>query len=142
MGQAGEGRSGKAVRAAMTGTSRLVFVYNADVGVVAMLIDAVHKIASPATYPCSLCAVTYGPVAMKRRWRDFLKTLPLPADFYHRQDFHAAYPDSVHWPLPLVGLARAGRLSILLDAGALDAIPDLDTLIAILRERLRDQQVE
>ena len=38
---------------------RLVFVYNANAGLVAGMLDSVHKVVSPATYPCSLCAVTY-----------------------------------------------------------------------------------
>ena len=40
---------------------RLIFVYNADGGRLAGLKDLFHKILSPATYSCSLCAVPYGP---------------------------------------------------------------------------------
>jgi len=48
----------------------LIFDYNAPDGLGAALIDAVHKIVAPESYPCSLCAVTYGAVSMKRRWKD------------------------------------------------------------------------
>ena len=35
----------------------LVFVYNADSGVFNALADAAHKIFSPRTYACNLCAL-------------------------------------------------------------------------------------
>jgi hypothetical protein len=115
---------------------RLVFVYNANAGLVAGLLDSVHKIASPATYPCSLCAVTYGPVAMRRRWRDYLSKLPIHVDFYHRPDFRAAFPAAADWPLPLVAIDRAGSLKLLLGADDLDAMADVGALITALEARL------
>mgnify|MGYP005610769827 FL=1 len=121
---------------------RLVFVYNANAGLVAGVLDSIHKVASPATYPCSLCAVTYGPVAMRRQWRDYLARLPIPVEFYHRPDFRAAFPAAADMQLPLIGLVDGARFLPLLDAAALDAISSVDDLIAQLAERLRSQQVE
>lgn len=122
--------------------TRLVLVYNAEPGIVAALFDTVHKYASPATYRCRLCAVSYGPVAMHRRWRDYLRKLPMPVEFYHRPDFCAAFPAVAHWSLPLIALADAETIVPLLDARALDAVADLDDLVAQLGARLRAQQVE
>ena len=48
---------------------RLIFVYNADGGRLAGLQDMFHKILSPATYSCSLCAVTYGATSMRPEWQ-------------------------------------------------------------------------
>lgn len=118
--------------------ARLVLVYNAEAGIAAGLMDSIHKLVSPATYPCSLCAVTYGPVAMHGRWRDFLRTLPYRAEFYHRPDFRAAFPAAADTPLPLVGLARGGDLEVLLPARELDDLSELDALMAALSRRLRD----
>lgn len=115
---------------------RLVFVYNANAGLVAGVLDSIHKVASPATYPCSLCAVTYGLVAMDRRWRDWLRGLPLPVDFYHRPDFRAAFPDAAGLPLPLVALDHAGSLDVLLGAAELDTMADVGALITALEARL------
>ena len=115
---------------------RLVFVYNANAGLLAGVLDSIHKVASPATYPCSLCAVTYGPLAMDRRWRDWLRSLPMPVDFYHRPDFRAAFPAAADWPLPLVAIDRAGSLEVLLGAAELDGIADVGALIAALDARL------
>ena len=113
----------------------LVFVYNAPDGAGAALFDAVHKIVSPATYPCSLCAVTYGAVAMKREWREGLRALPIPTKFLHREGFARAYP-GLAVPLPAVLLDRGDAPQVLLDAATLNAQPDVTSLIATLEARL------
>ncbi len=38
----------------------LLFVYNADSGLVAGLFDSAHKLLSPSTYQCQLCTLTHG----------------------------------------------------------------------------------
>ena len=117
-------------------TSRLLFVYNADAGVVAGAFDLIHKLVSPATYPCSLCGVTYGTFGMDRRWRAYLDRLPLPAIFHHRPDFRAACPGLAAEPLPLIARDDDGRVTVILDAGALAQLTTLDALIAALDARL------
>lgn len=49
----------------ITTTTTLIFVYNAKSGLISAFGDMVHKIVSPATYPCSLCALTYGAVCAR-----------------------------------------------------------------------------
>ncbi len=117
-------------------SDRLVFVYNANEGLVAGLLDLVHKTVSPATYACSLCGVTYGPLGMKAQWCEWLKSLPFESAFFHRPDFRAAYPYAAGWPLPLVARERDGALAVLLGADELAALPGLDALIAALAARL------
>ncbi len=43
----------------------LVFVYNANSGLLNALLDMGHKVVSPRTYPCSLCALTYGSLGLR-----------------------------------------------------------------------------
>ena len=38
---------------------KLIFVYNAGSGKLNALFDMAHKIVSPTTYECSLCALTH-----------------------------------------------------------------------------------
>ncbi len=111
---------------------RLLFVYNADAGIVAGLFDIAHKLVSPSTYPCSLCAATHGAFAMKAAWRDYLATLPEPAAFFHRPDFRAAYPALAGEALPLIARDDAGRVDVLLDAAALARLTTVPMLIAAL----------
>ncbi|WP_420641109.1 hypothetical protein [Candidatus Leptofilum sp.] len=70
--------------------NKLVFVYNADSGVINFILDAAHKIFSPSTYPCNLCALTYTPTGLPR-WRRFVKSLPLPAEFLHKDELAEQY---------------------------------------------------
>lgn len=116
---------------------RLVFVYNADAGVVAGLLDLVHKTVSPATYPCSLCGVTYGPLGMKPVWRAWLEALPTASVFFHRPDFRAAFPSAAAWPLPLVALDGGSGLRLLLSADDLTRLPTVDGLIEAIERRLQ-----
>ena len=72
------------------------------------LADALHKAISPATYPCSLCAVTYGAVSMRGAWRSFLESLPNARRFYHRDDFAADFP-GFEVALPAILTHRQGE---------------------------------
>ena len=110
----------------------LVFVYNAADGVFAAIGDAVHKAVSPDTYPCSLCAITYGAVRMRPEWRACLKSLPYPTRFLHRGEFARAYP-GVEVTLPAI-LLDGGQDDprILVDAGTLNGIGDVEALIRTL----------
>ena len=116
---------------------RLLFVYNADGGPLASLRDAFHKILSPGTYPCSLCAITYGAAAMQPQWRPLIRALPVPVAFLHRDEFGRAYPQWAHHPLPAAfAVDAAGGLTPFIEAPEMDAA-DLNGLMALVGQRLR-----
>ena len=116
--------------------TELLIVYNADAGVFAMLADAVHKVVSPATYPCSLCAITYGPVAMRGAWRSFLESLPNAVRFYHRDDFAVAFP-GVAVELPAILIADAdGAPATLVSARELERVEGVQALIDLVWAKL------
>ena len=66
---------------------KLIFVYNANSGVVNTWLDMAHKIVSQATYACDLCGLTHGSFSEKRRWKKFRDTNPIPMEFYHKDEF-------------------------------------------------------
>lgn len=117
-------------------TKRLVFVYNANAGLLAGALDSIHKTLSPGTYACNLCALTYGSLNMRPLWRRWLQSIPVEADFYHRPDFRLAFPEFANEPLPLVGIVSNGDLSVLLSNDALSQVQTLDGLIAELQSKL------
>lgn len=121
----------------MTSTDpRLILVYNADSGVLNALKDAVWKVARPSTYPCSLCALTYGWVAMHGRWRRFLDSLPHAKQFLHKDEFAQTFPG---FAVPLPVILVAGRdmpPQVAVSAAELDALPDLESLIALVSARV------
>lgn len=106
---------------------KLVFVYNANSGAWNALFDAAHKLVSPSTYACSLCALTYGAVAKKRAWANFLRSLPHDVRFAYRDQMPGVRP-----PV-LLEETRDGR-RVLLDHEAIDRCASLDALIARVRE--------
>lgn len=120
---------------------RLLLVYNADRGIINALKDAVWKMTSPATYPCSLCAITYGAVSMRAEWRRFLKGLPLEVAFHHKDDFALAYPDH-GIALPVIAIDdRQSPLRVLIPNTELDAMRDTSALMGRVIERLADERL-
>jgi hypothetical protein len=114
---------------------KLIFVYNANAGIIAAIIDSIHKTVSPATYPCSLCAITYGAVRMDPKWKAWLKAQAFESIFYHRPDFRAAYPNVIV-DLPGVLVDDGGALTPLIKADEFADVPTVDGLIALLESRL------
>ena len=78
---------------------KILFVYNADSGLLNSLKDTIHKAVSPETYACNLCRVTYGVTSMQDEWKEFIAELPHDVSFMHRDEFVGTYPGvSVHLP--------------------------------------------
>ncbi|HEX8352846.1 MAG TPA: hypothetical protein VF611_08105 [Pyrinomonadaceae bacterium] len=105
----------------------LVFVYNADSGVFNALADVAHKIFSPGTYACNLCALTHTAVGMRGEWRQFLDRLGRPLEFLHADELGARYGVS-GVPLPAVFRKEGERLEVLAGADAVNACRTLGDL--------------
>lgn len=113
----------------------LVFVYNADSGVFNRLSDIAHKILSPETYACNLCALTHTSFGMRREWRNFIETLNLPVEFLHADQLKSRYGKSNH-ALPIVYKKTGEHLEILLDAASINRCRDAGELKELLLDRI------
>ena len=69
----------------------LIFVYNADSGMLNLVKDIAHKLLSPATYPCSLCDLTYSAFGERKSWVRFRKALPVSQQYLHIDEFVSQY---------------------------------------------------
>ncbi len=117
-------------------SQRLLFVYNADGGRLAGLKDMFHKILSPGTYPCSLCAVTYGATSMQPEWRAFIQKLPVPVEFLHRDEFVRDFPQWQAHRLPAAfAVLESGELQPFIEAEEMDSA-DLNGLMELVRSRV------
>lgn len=116
----------------MSAASGLLFVYNADGGLFNTLSDIGHKLFSPATYPCRLCAITHGYLKERAGWRTFVDSLGVPCVFLHRDQFRRRFP-GVDVRLPAVFRLVGGQPRPCLDAADLDACADMDGLTALVR---------
>ncbi len=65
----------------------LMFVYNADSGMFNTLSDMAHKVFSPRTYSCNLCALTHSTFSMRDEWKEFIESLGVELEFLHRDEF-------------------------------------------------------
>jgi hypothetical protein len=113
----------------------LIFVYNADSGILNLLKDAAHKMLKPETYPCSLCALTYGAVSEKRKWRDFRNNDGRNMCFLHKDEFEAEFEERYEYPVVLEKnslVGEAGMLSVIIDREKLNEIQNVDKLIRLL----------
>ncbi len=114
----------------------LVFVYNADSGFVSAIFDSAHKLLSPSTYDCQLCALTHGLAGPREQWSAFLKTLSVPIEFLHRDEFRRRFPQfASSTALPAIFRHRDNALTPLLDGTALRGMSNLDALIEFVRVR-------
>jgi hypothetical protein len=110
----------------------LILVYNADSGVFNALADAVHKVWSPGTYNCQLCALTYGAVAMRDEWAQFLHGLGIPVRFLHRDEIQRKFPN-LKIELPAILLNEGMRVEVLLSAARINQCSTLNELKETLR---------
>ena len=114
----------------------LVFVYNADSGVFNTLADAAHKIFSPRTYACNLCALTHTAVRMRGEWKRFLEGLGRPLEFLHADELATRY-GLKDVPLPAVFTKDGAGLKVLAGADSVNACRTLDELKRLVLEGLK-----
>ena len=107
--------------------SKLVFVYNADSGVFNLLTDVAHKIFSPQTYSCNLCAVTHSNFGMKKEWKDYLESLKTPLEFLHADEFKNKYQvEKVG--LPAIFKEENGNLTLMVNAVTINECKSIDDI--------------
>jgi len=114
---------------------KLIFVYNADSDLPSSLIDMVHKIVKPSTYQCNLCMITYGPLSMKKEWRDFIDSLEIETEFLHRDEFQKKYK-SQEKKLPAVFIEKNKKVELLITAKEINNCKSIRDLKELVREKL------
>lgn len=115
---------------------KIIFVYNAEEGFFNGLLDTLHKIISPRTYPCKLCAITYGNFSMYPEWKQFLESLHIEKEFYHRRDFYTKFPEWQTLKLPAV-LYQDEKMEILISDDDFNSINSIDDLKKMIDNGLR-----
>jgi hypothetical protein len=112
-------------------TTSLIFVYNSDSGPVSGLLDIGHKILSPSTYQCTLCTLTHDTFAEKEAWREFRKSIGMPMEFLHRDEFEKKY--DLRFDYPII-LRKTDTIEVLMKKEEIDTIEEIDELIAAVKQ--------
>ncbi len=113
---------------------KLIFVYNADSGVMNGMFDFFHKIMNPSSYSCDLCLITHSHTGMRKAWKNALKSLKIEKDYLHKDEFKQRYPNYTSVKLPAIFLAE-NELTQIISSKDLEST-DLIQLIGLLREKV------
>ena len=123
-----------------TNEMELILVYNADSGFFNIVKDGLHKIVSPSTYQCNLCAITYGTVKMKDEWKAFIDKLKIPAEFLHRDEFLRklkTHPHNIrNAKFPAVFLDKGGKISLFITHNEINECKTLKDLMSLITKKL------
>lgn len=98
-----------------------------DSGLFNTITDIAHKILSPATYACNLCALTHGHFKVREEWVDFLNTLDADCEFLHRDEVRQRYP-GIDVQLPAIFRNINGQPELLISSNELNNCASLDEL--------------
>lgn len=106
----------------------LLFVYNAKSGKLNSLLDTGHKLFSPKTYQCKLCALTYNAFTENKKWKQFRENSNLQMTFFHTDEFEKKYPNET-FEYPVIIQQSNNLLNTFLSKDELNCIASLDELI-------------
>lgn len=119
--------------------SELVFIYNAKSGIINSLIDFSHKVISPETYECNLCALTYGVFAKKEIWLDYIKSLPVNSTFTYKDKILDKKLDNVIFPA--IFLKKNDSFIQIISYLELNKFDSLQDLIIVLNSRIKENGI-
>lgn len=118
---------------------KLLFIYNATSGKLNAVWDGIHKIFSPNSYPCSLCAITYGVVGENKLWKKFRNEAHMEMEFLHRDEFLKSYASKFghKFTFPIVLSTGKGELEVAVTTEELNQLKSAEELITVLQKHFR-----
>ncbi|AXO80328.1 GTPase [Olleya aquimaris] len=115
----------------------LIFVYNAKSGLKNLAIDIAHKLFSPKTYACSLCALTFDTFRENTIWKDFRKRTALNIEFLHSDEFEKKFNNKTY-NYPIILSQNKTTLSTFLSSTKIEALTSVEELILTIESNSCD----
>ncbi len=115
--------------------TKLVFIYNADSGLVNTVKDFWHKALRPSTYQCNLCQTTFGVFGAKREWKSFINDLGIDSEFLHKDEFLERY-DVKDAKYPSAYILKNGNLSIFITQEEMNEVKSLTEMEELVTSKL------
>ena len=114
---------------------KIIFVYNANSGVVNSWLAMAHKIVSPATYECDLCSLTHGSFSEKRIWKKFRDTAHIDMEFYHKDEFLKKFKSKwlPKYAFPIILIVDDKGMHPLINAREFKEIDSVELLISKIK---------
>ena len=116
--------------------SELIFIYNAKSGLVNEFLDLAHKIVSPSTYNCNLCAISFDKFTMKKKWSDYISSLPVKSTFTYKDKISKYDYDNIK--LPTIILRKESKSDVIIPYNKINKFKNIEQLIELLNKRLKD----
>jgi hypothetical protein len=116
---------------------KLVFVYNVNSGILDKIMDNAHKIVSPSTYNCNLCAITFGKFTEDELWKAFRQHADMDLEFYHKDEFLRKYKSKwlPAYEFPVILAENGMELDLFMDRETLNAFTNSEELIEEIKRR-------
>jgi len=115
----------------------LIMVYNAKSGLKNAVLDSLHKMVSPSTYQCDLCALTYGNFSEKAIWKKFRKEINMKISFYHIDEFEAKFGKH-NYIYPVALRYHEQRFETLISHEAFKTFKNTEELITNVESMIND----
>lgn len=119
---------------------RLIFVYNANSGRINAILDSLHKIASPETYDCNLCAITFGNFSENKTWKKFREESDIDMEFYHKDKFLNQFRSKwlPEYEFPIILFENDSELEQFISSSELNKLESVEDLIMEITKRKID----
>jgi len=100
--------------------------------------DGAHKIVSPSTYDCNLCAITFGNFAEDELWKEFRENTHVRMEFIYRDKFLQNYYSENLRSLtfPTILIETGTNLELFISSEALNEMTTSEALIEKITKRL------
>tara|TARA_R110000751_G_scaffold119345_4_gene219950 strand:+ start:17553 stop:17918 length:366 start_codon:yes stop_codon:yes gene_type:complete len=116
----------------------LLFVYNAKSGLKNLALDIAHKLFSPKTYACNLCALTFNTFTENTIWKDFRNRTPLDIEFLHSDAFEAKFK-AKNFSYPIILSKTNNTLQPFLSSKAIASLTSVEELILTIESKSCDR---
>ena len=114
----------------------LLFVYNAKADPQSAITDYLHKVFSPSTYGCELCALTHHNLGQRTNWKQFKrKNEQLRMSFYYINQFENKFDESYEYPVVLLRENNSNK--VLIAKADFKQMNSANDLILTLENKLR-----
>lgn len=116
----------------------MFFVYNVKSDIWNKYLDNLHKIISPATYPCDLCSITHGNFSKKKAWKDFRENSDYGFIFMYKDEFLGAYSnlEDKSFSFPIIFQKQGEKIDLLYDSERLSSLNSAEELIEFLKKKM------
>jgi peptide-methionine (R)-S-oxide reductase len=120
----------------------LIFIYNTKSGLVNEMVDFAHKIVSSKTYDCNLYAISYNTFTKKKRWSDYINSLPIKSVFTYKDKVSSLGKELSNLEFPTIIFRNGVELNEIISRNEINNINNINQLISLLNERLDENGME